>query len=222
MKSSSSRTRWFAGLAIALTAIAGTFRLITASAPQVPSNTWAPAGDMADARAGASATLLTGGRVLIAGGRTDAGVTASAERYSPAREDSWRRRRCRMPRQPFSDAATRRPRPGCGWHRFGRSRTQLGGALRSGRERLVSCGALVGRAVRAYRNPSCGRPSSRCRRRRQWRRTFHAGGIRPGGRDLQPARCDIDGGAQRTCRRADRRQGPYCRRVGRLPGACVS
>ena len=67
-----------------MTAIAGTFRLITASAPQVPSNTWAPAGDMADARAGASATLLTGGRVLIAGGRTDAGVTASAERYSPA------------------------------------------------------------------------------------------------------------------------------------------
>ena len=80
----SSRSRWFAGVAVAVIAIAATFRLITASAPQVPSNTRAPAGDMADARAGASATLLPGGRVLIAGGRTDAGVTASAERYSPA------------------------------------------------------------------------------------------------------------------------------------------
>ena len=41
---------------------------------------------MASARAGASATLLFDGRVLIAGGLTTAGVTASAERYSPNAE----------------------------------------------------------------------------------------------------------------------------------------
>src|SRR5207247_6950154 len=56
---------------------------IRASAPQVPSNTWAPTGDMAQGRAGAAASLMYDGRVLVTGGVGAAGVTASAERYSP-------------------------------------------------------------------------------------------------------------------------------------------
>jgi hypothetical protein len=79
-----SRSRWFGGLVVGLIVVGGMLGLIRASAPRVPSHTWAAAGDMAAARAGASATLLTGGRVLIAGGRGDSGVTVSAERYSPA------------------------------------------------------------------------------------------------------------------------------------------
>ena len=59
----------------------GTF----AQAPTVPSNTWAPTGDMSQARAGAAATLLWDGRVLVTGGLDQNGVaTASVERYGPA------------------------------------------------------------------------------------------------------------------------------------------
>ena len=68
---------------VALLASTSTF-LIKASAPQVPSNTWAPAGDMAKGRSGASSVLLYDGRVLVTGGMTAAGATASAERYSPS------------------------------------------------------------------------------------------------------------------------------------------
>src|SRR5207247_7649169 len=68
---------------VALLASTSTF-LIKASAPQVPSNTWAPAGDMAKGRSGASSVLLYDGRVLVTGGTSGAGVTASAERYSPS------------------------------------------------------------------------------------------------------------------------------------------
>ena len=68
---------------VALLASTSTF-LIKASAPQVPSNTWAPAGDMAKGRSGAFSVLLYDGRVLVTGGMTAAGATASAERYSPS------------------------------------------------------------------------------------------------------------------------------------------
>src|SRR5438128_6141741 len=54
-----------------------------ATAPQVPANTWAPTSDMSVARAGASAVLLYDGHMLITGGQTDGGVSASAERFSP-------------------------------------------------------------------------------------------------------------------------------------------
>ncbi|PYR73361.1 MAG: hypothetical protein DMF87_26035, partial [Acidobacteria bacterium] len=57
--------------------------LLRASAPDVPSNVWAPTGEMAAARAGAAATLLTDGRVLVTGGVNGSGVLATAERYSP-------------------------------------------------------------------------------------------------------------------------------------------
>src|SRR6266516_3757169 len=57
---------------------------VRASKPQVPSNNWASTGDLTEPRAGASAVLLYDGHMLVTGGTTDAGVTASAERYSPA------------------------------------------------------------------------------------------------------------------------------------------
>src|SRR5436190_8101567 len=58
---------------------------IFAAAPNVPSNTWAPTGDMSQARAGGAATLLRDGRVLVTGGLDENGVaTASVERYGPA------------------------------------------------------------------------------------------------------------------------------------------
>ena len=58
---------------------------LLASTPPQP-HTWEPTGAMAVARAGASSTLLFSGRVLVAGGLTHSGATASAERYSPTAE----------------------------------------------------------------------------------------------------------------------------------------
>src|SRR4249920_2496537 len=58
--------------------------LLRASAPQVPSDTWAPTGDMATSRAGSAAALLPDGRVLVTGGTNGTAVTSTAERYSPA------------------------------------------------------------------------------------------------------------------------------------------
>jgi len=74
---------------VAVLASTTTF-LIKASAPHVPSNAWAPTGDMAHGRAGASSVLLYDGRVLVTGGKTDSGVSASAgvapwNRYSVSR-----------------------------------------------------------------------------------------------------------------------------------------
>ena len=57
--------------------------LVRASAPAVPSNTWAATGSMTSVRAGASATLLPDGAVLVAGGVNATGVTASVDRYTP-------------------------------------------------------------------------------------------------------------------------------------------
>src|SRR5436190_1866712 len=65
------------------TVLVGFSLLGRATAPQVPANTWAPTSDMSVARAGASAVLLYDGRMLITGGKTDGGVSASAERFSP-------------------------------------------------------------------------------------------------------------------------------------------
>jgi N-acetylneuraminic acid mutarotase len=44
---------------------------------------WTDAGSMTTARGGLTATLLPSGRILVAGGRNDAGVLASAELYNP-------------------------------------------------------------------------------------------------------------------------------------------
>jgi len=56
--------------------------LLRASPPEVPTNTWAATGAMSVGRAGASAALLYDGRILVTGGTTDGGVSASAELYS--------------------------------------------------------------------------------------------------------------------------------------------
>jgi N-acetylneuraminic acid mutarotase len=53
------------------------------------SNTWSPAADMSRARWGLTATLLPGGKVLVAGGIDDrGGDPADAELYDPA-SDTW-------------------------------------------------------------------------------------------------------------------------------------
>jgi hypothetical protein len=70
-----------AGVAFVLAAAAGL--LLHADVPQVPSNTWAPTGDMTTTRAGAASSLLYDGHVLITGGMNDSGVLTSAELYSP-------------------------------------------------------------------------------------------------------------------------------------------
>src|SRR5260221_13907896 len=69
---------------LVLVAVFGRFGLLRASAPQVPSNSWMGTGEMAAARAGGSGTLLPGGRLLVAGGLSDGGATATADRYSPS------------------------------------------------------------------------------------------------------------------------------------------
>ncbi|HJU44342.1 MAG TPA: kelch repeat-containing protein, partial [Vicinamibacterales bacterium] len=57
--------------------------MLRANVPYVPPNTWAATGAMNMGRAGAAATLLRSGRVLITGGKTADGISAAAERYSP-------------------------------------------------------------------------------------------------------------------------------------------
>ena len=69
-----------AGIALsALLALA-----LDASMPHTPSNTWVATGGLTHGRAGAAATLLNDGDVIVSGGSTDAGVSASAERYNPS------------------------------------------------------------------------------------------------------------------------------------------
>ena len=86
MKSGNIR-KSITGILIAAAVAFGFDRLLRANAPHVPSNTWAATGDMASGRAGASAALLWDGRVLVTGGATDEGVSASAEQYSVSAEN---------------------------------------------------------------------------------------------------------------------------------------
>src|SRR4029077_15034791 len=53
--------------------------LVKAGVLSVPSGTWAPGGAMAQPRVGASGARLQDGRVLITGGDTGAGPTATAD-----------------------------------------------------------------------------------------------------------------------------------------------
>src|SRR5438105_15767653 len=75
------RSRWrFAGVvALWMTVLTGAHGLLAA---QVPSGTWAPTANMAEARSGASAALLQDGSVLIAGGAKDGEPLASAEIFN--------------------------------------------------------------------------------------------------------------------------------------------
>lgn len=58
--------------------------LVSAEVYDPASGTWSPTGDMAHARQGHTATTLTDGRVLLAGGEDNSGVLASAEVYDPS------------------------------------------------------------------------------------------------------------------------------------------
>jgi N-acetylneuraminic acid mutarotase len=59
-------------------------RLLTATVAYVPSNQWAPTGDLQQARAGAASALLYDGHILVTGGLDATGApSATAERYSP-------------------------------------------------------------------------------------------------------------------------------------------
>src|SRR5690348_795646 len=55
---------------------------LKATAIQVPSGTWAPAGNMAEARSGAAAVLLQDGTILVTGGESSSVTLASAEFFS--------------------------------------------------------------------------------------------------------------------------------------------
>ena len=68
-----------AGVAAVITSLG---LLLRASPPDVPANTWKATGAMSVGRAGASSTLMYDGRILVTGGTTDGGVSASAELYS--------------------------------------------------------------------------------------------------------------------------------------------
>jgi hypothetical protein len=57
--------------------------LLRASAPQVPSDAWAPTGDMATNRAGSAAALLADGRVLVTGGGDRTAVTSTTRAVQP-------------------------------------------------------------------------------------------------------------------------------------------
>ncbi len=75
-----SRWRFTRVVALWMTVMhAGAYGLLAA---QVPSGTWAPAANMAEARSGASAALLQDGSVLIAGGAKDGVPLASAEIFN--------------------------------------------------------------------------------------------------------------------------------------------
>src|SRR5438876_271206 len=74
-----SRMRFIGGLGLVVL----TMQALAAGSPamEVPSETWAPTGNMAQARSGASAALLQDGSVLIAGGADGDVSLASAELF---------------------------------------------------------------------------------------------------------------------------------------------
>src|SRR5438128_10427199 len=58
--------------------------LIKGSITQVPTGTWALAGNMAAPRSGAATVLLQDGRLLITGGASGAGILSSVEVFDPS------------------------------------------------------------------------------------------------------------------------------------------
>src|SRR2546425_10761153 len=75
-----SRWRFTGVVALLMTVMhAGAYGLLAA---QVPSGTWAPAANMAEARSEASAALLQDGSVLIAGGAKDGEPLGAVEIFN--------------------------------------------------------------------------------------------------------------------------------------------
>src|SRR5258708_3301734 len=82
MKVSGLSTRF--KVAAAVVGVAISLLVLPVSAvPPPAANTWSQTGDMLGGRAGASATLMYSGLVLVTGGASTGGVVASAERYNP-------------------------------------------------------------------------------------------------------------------------------------------
>src|ERR1043166_7305248 len=73
------RSMKYAVLVIAVVSVLCGGLLIKGSINQVPSGTWALAGNMAAPRSGAATVLLADGRLLITGGQNGAAVLSSAE-----------------------------------------------------------------------------------------------------------------------------------------------
>ncbi|HET6371676.1 MAG TPA: kelch repeat-containing protein, partial [Candidatus Polarisedimenticolia bacterium] len=55
--------------------------MVRGLAPQVPSGTWVPTGSLSEPRAGAAATQLSDGRVLISGGIGPGGALGTTELF---------------------------------------------------------------------------------------------------------------------------------------------
>src|SRR3989442_6836894 len=78
-----SRWRFTGVVALLMTVMhAGAYGLLAA---QVPSGTWAPAANMAEARSEASAALLQDGSFLIAGGAKDGEALEAVEIFNHGR-----------------------------------------------------------------------------------------------------------------------------------------
>lgn len=74
-------------LGVIVVTLAVTRALVSAIDPAVPSQSWMMSDNLATVRAGASATLLSDGDVLVAGGVDTDGVTTSVDRYNPGAWD---------------------------------------------------------------------------------------------------------------------------------------
>jgi hypothetical protein len=148
------------------------------------SGRWSRTGSMAFPRAGHTATLLTDGRLLVAGGDavTDGGPTA--ELYDPA-TGRWTatREHGRSPARPRGDASARRPGPRHWWFRGqrihrgstvrGAARALLGRGVRSGHRAMDRHREHARRPCRTHGDSAAGRHGSR-RRNRHHRRTHPA------------------------------------------------
>ena len=73
-------TKYAVGLIAIISLLCGVL-LIRGSVQQVPSGNWAPAGNMASARAGAATVALQDGRLLITGGDSGAGALAATDLF---------------------------------------------------------------------------------------------------------------------------------------------
>ena len=70
-------------LVVAVLLAGSAYGMVRGAMPAVQSGTWAPVTPMTDARAGAASALLPSGAVLVTGGSSETGSTASVELFAP-------------------------------------------------------------------------------------------------------------------------------------------